>query len=249
MTDSPEDMPALSLVIPCYNEEEILATTANRLLRAFHEEDIALELILVDNGSTDGTGDVIDGLIREGKPITKVHVPVNQGYGYGLLQGLAAGTAPWLGTIPADGQVAEADVLRLFDVAKGGEPRLAKVRRRFRMDGLQRKVVSVVYNVVINVMFGGLGSIDINGSPKLFPRSFYERARLASHDWFLDPEIMIKAKRLGLPVYEMNVLAQARGGGTSNVGANTITEFIGNLLKARFGGLPDAPERPEAIPS
>jgi len=249
VSHAPDRSPALSLIVPCYNEEAVLRTTATRMLRRFDEEGIAIELVMVDNGSSDGTGAAIDALISEGLPVLKVHVPVNRGYGYGVLQGLAAGTAPWMGTIPADGQVDEADVLRLFMVVAGGEPRLAKARRRFRMDGFQRKIVSIIYNGLINVLFGGLRSIDINGTPKLFPRSFYDQARLGSHDWFLDAEIMIKAKRLRLPVLEMNVLAQARGGGTSNVGATTVTEFLRNLAKARFKGLPEGHDPSEHIQS
>jgi hypothetical protein len=103
------------------------------------------------------------------------------------------------------------------------------------MDGLVRKCISIFYNVLTTIMFGGLGSIDINGNPKIIPREYIERMNLRSKDWFLDAEIMIKAKKLGLEVYEFNVLAQMREGGTSNVNACTCWEFIINLLKYRFG--------------
>ncbi len=59
---------------------------------------------------------------------------------------------------------------------------------------------------------------------------------LQSRDWFLDAEVMIKAKRLGLVVYEFNVMAQMREGGTSHVRSSTCWEFVVNLLKYRFGG-------------
>lgn len=233
--------------MPAYNEEEILRSTATRLLKRFEEEDLVLELVIIDNGSSDGTVDVIDALIAEGLRVKKAVVETNIGYGLGALEGLKHCSAEWIGIIPADGQVDEGDVVRLFRVGSKDGHRVAKVRRRFRMDGLRRKVVSVIYNVLMNLLFGRLGSIDINGSPKLFPAEVYRKMRLASTDWFLDAELMIKAKRLGVPVLEMNVLAHAREGGTSNVGASTITEFLGNLLRARIGGLPEGPEVP-ALP-
>jgi hypothetical protein len=102
------------------------------------------------------------------------------------------------------------------------------------MDGFTRKVVSVAYNALANLAYGGLGSIDINGTPKIFPRAYLARMRLESRDWFLDPEIMIKAKRLGLDVFEMNVLAHMREGGTSNVRMGTCWEFVKNLVRWRF---------------
>jgi len=59
---------------------------------------------------------------------------------------------------------------------------------------------------------------------------------LESNDWFLDAEVMIKAKVLKLPVFEMNVIAQMREGGKSNVRGTTIWEFVRNLWRFRFGG-------------
>ncbi len=227
----------LSLAMPCYNEAEALRSTATRLIRRFREEGVRIELVMVDNGSTDETGEIIDELVAEGLPVVKVTVPVNQGYGNGVLKGLEPCTAPWIGFVCADGQVAESEIVRLYKVACVGGPKVAKVRRRFRMDGWNRKVISIIYNGLINVLFGGLGSIDINGNPKILPADALRRMRLTSKDWFLDAEVMIKAKRLGLPVFEMNVLAQMREGGTSNVQASTCAEFVKNLWRARTRGL------------
>ena len=74
----------------------------------------------------------------------------------------------------------------------------------------------------------------MHGNPKLLPAEYLRRMNLVSSDWFLDAEIMIKAKRLGLPVFEINVLAQMREGGTSNVNAGTCWEFIINLIRWRL---------------
>jgi hypothetical protein len=129
------------------------------------------------------------------------------------------------------------DVVRVYEIAAHTKnPTLAKVRRRFRMDGLVRKIISITYNLITTIMFFGLGSIDINGNPKILPRECLERMNLQSKDWFLDAEVMIKAKRMGLEVYEFNVMAQMREGGSSNVNSNTCWEFIINLLKYRFWG-------------
>lgn len=243
MAKNPHDMkaqPDLSLAMPCYNEAEALHSTATRLIRRFEQEDIALELVMVDNGSTDATGEIIDELVAAGQPVVKVTVPVNEGYGHGVLQGLHACTAPWVGFVCADGQVGEDEIVKLYQVACSGGPKIAKVRRRFRMDGWDRKIISIIYNGLINVLFGGLGSIDVNGNPKIMPLDAARRMDLSSKDWFLDAEVMIKAKRLKLPVFEMNVLAQMREGGTSNVRASTCAEFLRNLWKARTGRLPSS---------
>lgn len=227
--------PAISLAVPCYNEEAVLRRTVDRLIEEFRHRDVDVELVLVDNGSTDGTARIIDEMVAAGAPVTKAVVPTNIGYGYGVRVGLAACRGAVVGSIPADGQVDPRDVVNLYEVlANSREPRLAKVRRRFRMDGFKRKVISIIYNVGANVLFFGLGSIDINGTPKLFPREYLQRMKLESDDWFLDMEILIKAKDLGLPVFEQNVFAQMREGGQSNVRAQTVWEFIINLGRWRL---------------
>lgn len=241
MTPS-ETRPEISWSIPCYNEEEVLRDTVTRLARVFQEAEVDVELVLVDNGSTDRTSEIIDELIDEGLPVSKVVVAQNIGYGNGVLQGLAACRGTHVGFICADGQVEPADVFRVYQMcASSKTPRLVKVRRRFRMDGLSRKVVSVAYNYLTAALFGGLGSIDVNGNPKVFPREYLEPMQLRSTDWFLDAEVMIRAKQLGLEVLEFNVLAQARGGGTSNVKTETCWEFVGNLLRFRFSAAPPPP--------
>ena len=194
--------PDLSLSIPCYNEEDVVRSTVERLATAFLSKGIELELVLVDNGSSDDTGVVLDQLIAEGIPAVKVTVEVNEGYGKGALRGLESCRGNLVGIIPADGQVDAEDVVKVYMMAvQSKTPKLVKVRRRFRMDGMTRKIVSVFYNATTIVMFGGLGSIDINGSPKIMPRNYMERMQLQSKDWFLDAEIMIKAKRLRLEVH------------------------------------------------
>lgn len=231
-----DDRPDVSFALPCYNESEVLRKTVTELVDAFKSKNINVELVLVDNGSTDNTGEIINELAREGLPVSKVEIEVNEGYGNGVLAGLAACRGKHVGFICADGQVQADDVVKTYSMAANGNaPRLVKVRRRFRMDGFKRKFVSICYNVFINMLFPGLGSIDINGNPKILPRETLEQMSLQSKDWFVDAEVMIKAKRLGVEVLEFNVLSLARIGGSSNVQTETCLEFFFNLLKYRFG--------------
>jgi glycosyltransferase involved in cell wall biosynthesis len=230
--------PQLSLVLPCYNEQDVIRNTVERLVTVFRSKKVNFELILVDNGSADATGRIIDELITEGMPIIKEAVKVNQGYGNGVLRGLQACRGKLVGFICADGQVSAEDVFKVYDLASHvSSPKLVKVRRRFRMDGLKRKVVSIAYNLGANILFGGLGSIDINGNPKIFPREYLQLMQLECRDWFLDAEVMIKAKRLKLPVLEFNVLGQMREGGASSVRTSTCWQFVANLLRWRFAAV------------
>jgi glycosyltransferase involved in cell wall biosynthesis len=229
--------PELSLVMPCFNEEAVVSHTIAKLLDVFAKAGYRLEIVAVDNGSSDGTGGIIRSWAARNPAVVHNRVERNQGYGNGILAGLPLATARWVGIIPADGQVDAEDVVRLFEVVRLSESwALAKARRCFRLDGLLRKLVSVGYNLMFRMLWPTVASIDINGLPKILPRECVAAMGLTSKGWFLDPEIMIKSHALGVRVIEFNVFARLRGGGVSHVKAGTCWEFFANLMRYRFGG-------------
>lgn len=227
--------PDLSIVMPCYNEEGSVVSTVPRLVDAFRAANHRVELVTVDNGSADRTGEALAGLAARYPEVRVARVTVNQGYGWGILSGISHCTAEWVGFIPADGQVDAEDVVRLWEAAKASDGWVvAKVRRRFRMDGLARKVVSITYNMLVRLMWPTLATLDVNGVPKMLPRRALLSMQLESRGWFLDPELMVKAHYMGLRILEYNVFARMRGNGTSHVKAETCWEFLRNLMRYRF---------------
>ena len=126
LTDGP-DAPTLgghqtadiSFVMPCFNEERVVIYTITRLLAAFRNAGHRLELVAVDNGSLDNTGALICDLAGKHSGIRPLRVETNEGYGNGVLAGLPLCTAPWIGIIPADGQVDAEDVVRLYEAILG----------------------------------------------------------------------------------------------------------------------------------
>lgn len=239
-TQAPEPVNAepgfdVSFIMPAYNEEEVVGVTAKRLLEAFARAGVRLELVAVDNGSKDRTGEILRAL-RDQYPNVVVHrIDLNEGYGKGVLEGIPLCRAPWVGIIPADGQVDADDVVRLYESAAATNGHIvAKVRRRFRLDGLTRKVVSTTYNLFVRLMWPTLASLDINGSPKLLRRDKLVAMELGSKTFLLDPELMVKAHYMGMRVLEFNVFARMRGSGLSHVRASTCWEFVHELLAYRF---------------
>lgn len=225
----------VSFVMPCYNEEAIIGYTIPRLMAAFETRDHHLQLVAVDNGSTDGTGAVLAELAARFPSLSVHRVEHNQGYGHGILSGIPQCTAEWIGFIPADGQVDAEDVVRLYEaVASSDDLVLGKVRRRFRMDGLRRKIVSIAYNLFVRILWPRLESLDLNGTPKLLPRRVLAAMNLRSTGWILDPEIMLKAHYMGVRILELNAFARMRGSGVSHVRVGTAFEFLRYLLLFRF---------------
>jgi len=129
--------------MPCYNEEEIVGYTIPKMVQAFERAGVRLELIAVDNGSSDRTAEIIKTWCARSSSVVYHRVEVNEGFGNGVLSGFKHCTAPWVGIIPADGQVDAEDIVRLYEtVSVTNGNTFGKVRRRFRMDGPLRKMVS-----------------------------------------------------------------------------------------------------------
>ena len=139
--------------------------------------------------------------------------------------------------IPADGQVDAEDVVRLYEAAQATNGKvIAKVRRRFRMDGLTRKVISIFYNGLVWIMWPGIRTLDVNGNPRIMKREVMQALELESTDFLIDPECLIKARYMGIRILEMNVFARMRGSGLSHVRASTCWDFFSALLAFRFTG-------------
>jgi hypothetical protein len=143
-----------------------------------------------------------------------------------------------VGIVAADAPVDPEDVVRLFEAAIAADTAvLAKVRRRFRTGGLARVLFTFAYNSLIRCLWPGLPSFDVNGTPKLMPAAAARAMRLRSKDWLLDPEIMIKARRMGLRLLELNVFDRQRSGGRSHVRLSTCWELFRGVWKLRLRGV------------
>jgi glycosyltransferase involved in cell wall biosynthesis len=228
------------LVIPCYNEGEVVERTAPPLLAALAEVIARCEVVLVDNGSTDQTGEAIARLCATDLRYRPARVPVNRGYGLGVLTGYQAARGRCVGHIPADGPVAPADVASLarLTLDKGPGTFVTAVRLD-RADTWVRRNVSRMYNGLFRVLFGTY-TRDINGTPKFIHRVDWDRMAPKSVDYFLEAEMMIKARRMRLDTVPVEVYSLHRPGGRSKVSARLIRvcfEFVRNLVRARFGGL------------
>src|SRR5688572_30057841 len=106
----------LSIVVPCYNEAGNLPGLLARF-RALIEDRPGVEVVLVNNGSTDDSAAVFATRMRPGERVRVVNVTTNRGYGHGILAGLRAARGKFLAWTHADLQTDPADVLAAYDLA------------------------------------------------------------------------------------------------------------------------------------
>ena len=225
----------LSLVVPFYNEEKSIREVVRGLFDTFERSSIDYELILVNNGSTDKTPQILEDLARE-KPdtIKVVHVSINQGYGWGIINGLKRVSGEYIGFMDGDGQIKSSDVLKVYSKLVDENLDLCLTKRVAREDGLARKFISYCYNFIFRFLFS-LNAKDINATPKIMRREIYEKLDLVSKGWFLDAEVVIKCTRMNCKIGEASVTFHKRKAGKSYVNFCAILEFLKNMIRYRLG--------------
>ncbi len=105
-----------SIVIPCYNEKENLSLILNRFAEVIADKNI--EVILVNNGSTDGSKEELIKLMPKYNFAKTVNVEVNQGYGFGILRGLEESSGDFIGWTHADMQTDPSDIVKALEIVK-----------------------------------------------------------------------------------------------------------------------------------
>lgn len=228
--------PELSVVVLCYRAGAAISPLLESLYALLADAGIVFELILVANYWPDTQDDTPSHV--EAFADTHVHVrviaePKKGGMGWDMRSGLSTAAGRVLIVIDGDAQNPVEDVLRMYEAMTGGGLPVMKGRRVLRHDGLYRRLISVTYNLLFRLMFGTRDLWDINGKPKGLVRDVYDRMSLESNDWFIDAEIVLAARRLGVPIAELPVTFRASER-PSFVRASAIGEFLVNMSRYRL---------------
>jgi glycosyltransferase involved in cell wall biosynthesis len=205
-----------SLVIPCYNEAANLPLLLERCRELVARPEV--EVVLVDNGSTDTTAQVLENLLPKYPGCRSIRVDKNQGYGFGIVSGLRAAKGRILGWTHADMQTDPQDTLlglELFE--KYGDDIFVKGRR------YGRPFMDVVFTVGMSIFESFLlvrAMWDINAQPTIFSRRFFESWAVPPNDFSLDLYAYYQAKNSGLNVYRFPVRFGERAHGVSHWNVN-----------------------------
>jgi Glycosyltransferases involved in cell wall biogenesis len=227
----------ISIVMLCYQSGEHIRSFVDKVIKLIDAVTPCWELILVANylsNTDDVTPEVVKDIASKNKNV-KYIARVKQGMmGWDAISGLNEATGRYLCLVDGDGQVPADDIIKVYRNIKKNGLDLVKTYRVVRYDGLTRVFISNVYTLLLNLMFPGTYVRDINSKPKIFTKEVYDKMHLLSDDWFLDAEMMIRAKRVKLRIGEVPSIFYKCLHRKSLVRLSAIFEFITNLLKARF---------------
>lgn len=192
----------ISIILPIYNEGKVITYIVQSVLDCVPKIYDNYEVILVNDGSTDQTGVIIEKLAKDYMQLRVVHLPKNMGYGAALLRGFKSSKYPSVFFMDTDGQFRIADLYRFVPYTDSCDIIIGK--RVIRQDQLYRVFAGKLYNFLICVLFK-INIKDITCGFKLIKKSVLEELQLESRGGFLNAEMLIKALRKGYAVKEIEV--------------------------------------------
>jgi glycosyltransferase involved in cell wall biosynthesis len=233
---------SLSLVIPARDEEATIEAVVRAAGSTLQASGIPFEVIVVDDGSTDGTGALLDALDAELAWLVVVHERIGRGKGAAVRAGFARARMAWLGFIDADLEIPVAALGALIEAAPGGG--MVTGYRTGRRLGPGRRAVSIVHGALVRALLG-VRVRDANCPMKLLDRSIIADTELVADGWVLDAELLALATRRGEMVVEIAVPWNERAGGASKVRPMALVRAVGELVRVRRAvrALPGPPAR------
>lgn len=209
-------MPSLSVVIPAWNEEANVAAALKRVSEVVQSLDVDYEIILVNDGSRDRTGEIAKSLIGEIPRLKVVEHYPNRGYGGALKAGFAQASKEWIAFFPSDNQFDFAEIRKLLEKMNGAA--IVSGYRANRQDPLIRKFNAFGWNLVVRLLFGYLAR-DVDCGFKVFRRKLLDQVTLYSNGAMIDTELLAGARARGYKIAEVPVGHYPRVAGSST-GAN-----------------------------
>jgi glycosyltransferase involved in cell wall biosynthesis len=206
-------MPRLSIVIPVYNERATVAELLRRVAEAPLPAGVEREVVVVDDGSTDGTREVLRALAAAPPPIRYFEQPANQGKGAAIRRGFAEASGEVLLIQDADLEYDPRDYPALLAPILDGE---ADVVYGSRFSGGPHRVLFFWHYVgnrfltTLSNMFTDLNLSDMETCYKVFRREILDGMRLASNRFGIEPELTAKVARRGARIYEVPISYRGR---------------------------------------
>ncbi|MFZ1886602.1 MAG: glycosyltransferase family 2 protein [Candidatus Binataceae bacterium] len=209
-------LPGLSVFLPSHNEEANVERVVRGYLAELPNVAADYEVIVVNDGSRDRTGEIAARLAAENPLVKAVNHEVNRGYGGAVISGIRAASMPYVLLSDGDGQFDPKDVAKLaafmpqYDVVVG--------RRAHRADHLMRRINGNAWTLLVRVVLGVTIS-DIDCGFKLFKRELFDGMDLRAHGAMISTELMARLMGRGARIKEVDVQHLPRTAGEQS-GAN-----------------------------
>ena len=193
---------SISVFFPCYNEQDNVRRVVGRAKEVLEGIGADYEVIIVDDGSADRTGQVADELAAGDKRISVVRHRRNMGYGAALQSGFRAATKKLVFFTDGDGQFDIGEIRELLPLMEGYD--IVCGYRLNRQDPIMRKINGWLWTRMVCILFG-MKVRDIDCAFKMFRREVFEHIKMESSGALISAEILARATRAGYKITETGV--------------------------------------------
>jgi glycosyltransferase involved in cell wall biosynthesis len=216
-----------SLVIPAFNEAAGIRPAIQEADEALRQLDRPYEILIVDDGSQDGTADTVAQCAAGFPALRLLRHSRNRGYGAALRTGFEAARHELVGFTDADCQFHLSDLAGLLTRAEHFP--VVVGYRIGRQDPARRRFLSWGYNTLVRLLLG-TGVRDCDCALKVFRREALVQLLPESMNFFVNTEMLARARRLRLPVTEVGVRHRPRRHGQSKVSLAEVPKTLSVLL-------------------
>lgn len=222
--------PAISVFFPVYNDEATIRQVTEKALRILPDLADEYEVVIVDDGGQDRSGEIADELAAEFPQVFVVHHSQNLGYGAAIRSGFAHVKYEWICLTDGDDEYDMEDLRKLWRLRRHYD--LIITFRYAKLYSGLRIFISAVYNAVLRRMFRTRYR-DISTGLRLVRKSVIDDLDLEASSPFIGAEIAIKTMLKGYPVGEVGIQTFPRqfGKGASTSIPN-ILKTIKDMLRA-----------------
>ena len=196
------EKPNLSVVMPTFNEAGNIETVISKAIPILNNFAEDYEIIIVDDGSRDGTGVLLDKLAKENSKIRVIHHKQNQGYGAAVRSGMKETRLNCVFLTDSDGQFDLNELTEVYPKLAQGDFVIGY--RLNRAEGFQRKLNTWLWNKLCNVLFK-TGVRDVDCAFKLFKRKILDVVELKAGGAMVSAELVVKSRKAGFKILEMGV--------------------------------------------
>ena len=222
---------SISVFFPCYNEQDNITRVVEQALTVLEKLNADFEVIIVNDGSSDSTGQIAEEIAGQKDRVKVVHHGTNLGYGAALQSGFKAATKELVFYTDGDGQFDINEMPPLLRLMEQYD--IVSCYRLNRQDNLIRKINGWCWTKLVCLLFG-MKIRDIDCAFKLYKREIFDNIKVVSTGALIDAEILARAVRKGYRVTQQGIHHYPRTAG-AQTGANlrVILRAFKELLRLR----------------
>jgi len=207
-----ESLSSISIIIPALNEEKNIIAAVDGAIKAVASQFYEYEIILIDDGSTDETGRIMDELSQKDTHVKALHNDGNQGFGYSYMRGIEAARMQYIGIAPGDNEITSDSMRDFFSLVPLADVAIPHFSNQYIRPKFRQKL-NKLYTQIVNWLFG----IELKywNGPAVFKRDLLLKMRVRTSSFAFMTDILVRVTRSGHSFIEGRMELKPRDFGES----------------------------------